>query len=66
MSVTKETTPYHPGTEQSASIEKRQTSSRKNKSLSMHEGVPIWYDCCSCEAEPYWLESVDNNRTSDL
>lgn len=27
-----------------------------NKSLSMHDGVPVWYDCCSCEAEPYWAE----------
>lgn len=23
--------------------------------LSMHDGVPVWCDCCSCEAEPYWL-----------
>lgn len=23
----------------------------------MHTNVPVWYDCCSCEAEPYWLES---------
>lgn len=27
------------------------------RSKSMHDGVPVWYDCCSCEAEPYWLES---------
>jgi hypothetical protein len=20
----------------------------------MHDDVPVWYDCCSCEAEPYW------------
>ncbi|MGD8588620.1 MAG: hypothetical protein PVG22_07280 [Chromatiales bacterium] len=26
------------------------------KGLSMHEDVPVWYDCCSCEAEPYWVE----------
>ena len=25
---------------------------------SMHEDVPDWYDCCSCEAEPYWLEAL--------
>ncbi|MFO7955009.1 hypothetical protein [Thioalkalivibrio sp.] len=24
--------------------------------LSMHEGVTVWCDCCSCEAEPYWAE----------
>jgi hypothetical protein len=28
------------------------------KSLSMHEDVPVWYDCCSCEAEPYWVETL--------
>ena len=22
--------------------------------LSMHNGVTVWCDCCSCEAEPYW------------
>ena len=25
---------------------------------SMHEDVPVWYDCCSCQAEPYWLEAA--------
>ena len=25
------------------------------KSKSMHEGVAVWCDCCSCAAEPYWL-----------
>lgn len=27
----------------------------KKGSISMHENVPAWYDCCSCEAEPHWL-----------
>jgi hypothetical protein len=22
----------------------------------MHEGIAVWCDCCSCEAEPYWVE----------
>ncbi len=26
-------------------------------SLSMHAGVEVWCDCCSCEAEPYWVEA---------
>jgi hypothetical protein len=26
------------------------------QSKSMHDGVEIWCDCCSCEAEPYWVE----------
>lgn len=28
----------------------------KKRSISMHEDVPVWDDCCSCEAEPYWQE----------
>ena len=23
-------------------------------SISMHEGIADWCDCCSCEIEPYW------------
>ena len=29
---------------------------RPGKSPSMHEGIAVWCDCCSCEAEPYWVE----------
>jgi hypothetical protein len=29
---------------------KRQIRKRAN----MHEGIAVWCDCCSCEAEPYW------------
>jgi hypothetical protein len=36
-------------------------------SLSMHDGVEVWCDCCSCEAEPYWVEAFvphdDNGQT---
>ncbi|MGD8570640.1 MAG: hypothetical protein PVJ39_21320 [Gammaproteobacteria bacterium] len=28
-------------------------------SISMHDGVGDWCDCCSCEAEPYWLEVAE-------
>lgn len=31
-----------------------QAASRKRKRLNMHEGIAVWCDCCSCEAEPYW------------
>jgi hypothetical protein len=32
------------------------TAAPKGKrSLSMHDGVAVWCDCCSCEAEPYWV-----------
>lgn len=27
---------------------------RSRNSPSMHEGIAVWCDCCSCEAEPYW------------
>ena len=27
-------------------------------SKSMHDGVEVWCDCCSCEAEPYWVEAM--------
>jgi hypothetical protein len=35
------------------------SASRPRRPRSMHEDVPVWYDCCSCEAEPYWLEAVE-------
>jgi hypothetical protein len=43
---------------------------RKKKHISMHEGIAVWADCCSCEAEPYWRElaeemGVDLNEYED-
>jgi hypothetical protein len=38
------------------------------KKISMHEDVPVWYDCCSCEAEPYWFEltvAKDNEEDAE-
>jgi hypothetical protein len=32
---------------------------KKKKSLSMHDGIAVWCDCCSCEAEPYWAELAE-------
>lgn len=32
---------------------------RDRKSKSMHDGIAVWCDCCSCEAEPYWAELAD-------
>jgi len=29
------------------------------KRISMHEGIAVWCDCCSCHAEPYWLEVAE-------
>jgi hypothetical protein len=48
--LTKETEQLspHPATPGSAK--------ERRKSPSMHEGIAVWCDCCSCEAEPYWIE----------
>jgi hypothetical protein len=31
----------------------RERSSGQSK--SMHDGIAVWCDCCSCQAEPYWV-----------
>ena len=37
------------------------TSQEKSSmSKSMHDGVEVWCDCCSCEAEPYWVEAMQD------
>lgn len=33
-------------------------ATRRRHRISMHEDVPVWHDCCSCEAEPYWTEAM--------
>lgn len=35
------------------------TTAARKKRLSMHEGIAVWADCCSCAAEPYWLEVAE-------
>lgn len=35
------------------------TNAKRRKSISMHEDIPEWVDCCSCEAEPYWQALAD-------
>ena len=43
------------------------TANRKGDSLSMHADVPVWCDCCTCEAEPYWVEAFrDENTESEM
>ena len=32
------------------------TEPPSKKRISMHDGIAVWADCCSCEAEPYWVE----------
>lgn len=31
----------------------------RKKRVNMHEGIGVWCDCCSCEAEPYWAELAE-------
>jgi hypothetical protein len=31
----------------------------KRKRANMHEGIGVWCDCCSCEAEPRWVEVAE-------
>lgn len=35
------------------------TATARKKRVSMHEGIAVWADCCSCAAEPYWLEVAE-------
>lgn len=45
---------------QSPSPQRPARASRlRKRSISMHEGIAVWCDCCSCEAEPYWAELAD-------
>ena len=50
---------------ESASPRVPRTGGKAKRSLSMHDGVPVWYDCCSCEAEPYWLAVAGDPDTSN-
>jgi hypothetical protein len=47
--------PHEPG---NGSVSADQSKAEK-KSISMHADVPVWYDCCSCEAEPYWQQAME-------
>lgn len=36
-----------------------------HQSKSMHDGVSVSCDCCSCEAEPYW-QAIGEEMETDL
>jgi hypothetical protein len=38
--------------------ESKPGQAKSKMSKSMHDGVEVWCDCCSCEAEPYWVEAM--------
>lgn len=46
-------TRQHVDTAATPAITSRQPESM---SKSMHDGIAVWCDCCSCEMEPYWEE----------
>lgn len=48
--------PEHPPATPESEPADTPAPAQSRKSISMHEDVPVWYDCCSCEAEPYWAE----------
>jgi hypothetical protein len=57
----------HPGSSDShksgESSDQTETQPRRTgsgMSKSMHDGVEVWCDCCSCEAEPYWIEAMQH------
>ena len=35
------------------------SAKERRRSPSMHEGIAVWCDRCSCEAEPYWVEAAE-------
>jgi len=41
---------------------RRKKRAGSGMSKSMHDGVEAWCDCCSCEAEPYWIEAMQEEE----
>lgn len=38
---------------------RQEATPAKRERISMHAGIAVWCDCCSCAAEPYWLEVAE-------
>ncbi|MGD9788229.1 MAG: hypothetical protein AB7U30_09790 [Sulfuricellaceae bacterium] len=47
----------HPDAEKDAGLQ-----AVPKKPISMHEDIPVWADCCCCEAEPYWLALAEEEN----
>ena len=45
-------------TETTTPVKPKSRHNKSTMSKSMHDGVEVWCDCCSCEAEPYWIEAM--------
>lgn len=41
------------------------SQTRFTMTKSMHNGVEAWCDCCSCEAEPYWVEAMEDYQKTN-
>lgn len=41
------------------------SQTRFTMTKSMHDGVEVWCDCCSCEAEPYWVEAMEEYQQTN-
>ena len=57
-----DTNPVDAANSHSEAISQQKAESSQVKSTmskSMHDGVEVWCDCCSCEAEPYWVEAME-------
>jgi len=60
--IESDTAPESCGEEQQETSSPRPGSDaggKRRRSLSMHDGIAVWCDCCSCEAEPYWVEAAE-------
>ena len=51
---------YKTGNEASTRTESESGHKKSTMSKSMHDGIEVWCDCCSCEAEPYWVEAMED------
>ncbi len=51
--------------EAGASSETMTSQTRFTMTKSMHDGVEVWCDCCSCEAEPYWVEAMEEHQKTN-
>jgi len=60
--MSKEDRPSH--TRPSGSRPPDGTANVSGMSRSMHDGVEVWCDCCSCEAEPYWLAAFEKQEVA--
>ena len=62
MSNSQIDTNNHDENQSSIQVKSQSADTKRKKSISMHDGIAVWCDCCSCEAEPYWAELAEEMR----